>query len=69
MSGETECRSTYFRHLAESEEKLVEFAEELTEKARSLFFKNEATDCRWSPPVRGIHRVVSAVDSDTLEVL
>lgn len=69
MSGETERWSTYFRHLAESEEKLVECAEELTEKARSLFLKNEAIDCRWNPPVRGIHRVVSTVDSDTLEVL
>lgn len=70
MSGrETESRSTYFRHQAESEERLIECAEKLTEKARSHFSGNVAMDCRWSSPVRGIHGVVSAVDTDTLEVL
>lgn len=66
---ETESRSTYFRHQVESEERLVECAKKLAEEARSHFSGNVSMDCRWSSPVRGIHDVVSAVDTDTLEVL
>lgn len=70
MAGqETECRSTFFRHQAVSEEKLVDSAEQLAEKARSHFSGNVSVDCRWSSPVWGIHGVVSDVDTETLEVL
>lgn len=69
MTGqETESRSTFFRHQAVSEEKLVDCAEQLAEKAHSLFSGNISMDCRWSSPVRGLHIVVSAVDTETLEV-
>ena len=66
---ETESRSTFFRHQAVCEEKLMNCAEQLTQKARDHFSGNVSMDCRWSSPVRGIHGVVSAVDTETLEVL
>lgn len=70
MTGRTtESRSTFFRHQAKSEDKLVECAEQLTEEARKNFSGYAAMDCRWSSPVRAIHGTVSAVDAVNRNVL